>query len=284
MERVSGTDVVSRARSEGWRKAWFEFNARSAHLGLPLPEDERAADWAFHLDVEKRSSVLVLGCEWGTAAAALGRRAGRVVIVDEDSQRSRFVGERIAQTGADNVTLSIGAKPQDIEPAVFDLVVVRGLSDGWPVDLETLIVCLKRCLKPGGVVFFGVTNLLSPLALLPGREAGPRPQGTLRGCRRLLGREGFLEVRSFAPLPRHWGIPLFSIPLDQPFVLPYFFDRLFPLFDAVSPEVRRGFALEHALARVASLTSRVPGLAMLLAHFLPGYHLTARFGRGPHAP
>src|SRR5438046_2381155 len=72
-----------------------------------------------------------------------------------------------------------------------------------------------RLLGPGGVAYLSVGNWSSYRRLLHPWTVGTGIERSLRGYRIVLARTGFADIRFYAPLPNHEGIPLFYVPLDD---------------------------------------------------------------------
>jgi SAM-dependent methyltransferase len=270
----------ARAASVGWQPAWFEFNLERIRRGEPLAEDDRAADWTLLLRLDPDACVMIIGCEWATAALALARRCSRVYVLDDSSEKVEFLKARASQQNVTNIECRVTSSPMpaDFGNAPFDLIVIRDIPQDWPVTLPALLEPLKKALKPKGSIFLSVTNSWCPLFWLSRSAPGRFPTQSLFGCMNLFARGGFNRVQAFSPLPRHWGVSLFHLPLDQPAAIRFFFKKIFPLFDAVSPEVKRGFALEHALAKIAAKLACLPGAAHFVKYFLPGFHFIVQKG------
>ena len=274
---AASVGLGARAAAIGWQQAWFEFNAERTRRGEPLAEDDRAADWTLLLRLKSDASVLVIGCEWATAALTLARRCSRVYATDGAAERVEFLKVRAAQQNVTNIETA--AAPARLENRFaggpFDLIVIRDVPEGWPTSLPILIEALKADLKPDGMLFMSVTNSWCPLFWLSRSVPSRIPTQSLIGCKRQLERAGFGHNKTYGPLPRHWGVSLFHVPLDRSEAVGFFFKKIFPLFEAVSPEVKRGFALEFALAKIAARAAGLPGAARLIKYFLPGFHVIA---------
>lgn len=277
-QRASGAGLGARAAAVGWQKAWFEFNVERVRRGEPLAEDDRVADWTLLLSLKNGATSLVIGCEWATAALTLAMRCARLSAVDGSVEKIEFLKIRAAQQNVTNIN-AVYAPPRMpalFEGGPFDLIVVRDIPEGWPISLSHLIETLRENLKPGGVLSVSVSNTWCPLSGASRSAPGRFPENSMIGCRRQLARAGFDSVQVYGPLPHHWGVSLFHIPLDEPAPIGFFFKSIFPLFNAVSPEVKRGFALELVLAKIAARAAGLPGAARLIKYFLPGYQFIAK--------
>jgi hypothetical protein len=196
--------------------------------------------------------------------------------------RLAFLQTRLAQQQISNVTpvraCDLSALP--FASGSFDLItlveqespVLNG-SAAWRAAAGTA----HTLLKGGGWFCLAVENRLGfQRVLRRGRSQSARPTHTLQGYRRLLMRAGFSAVEAFAPLPFYDRIPLFYLPMAPGPALPFFFRSIFPLFEAVSPEVKRTYAREYAAARAAVRLAQCCRWERLITWFLSGFILLAR--------
>src|SRR3972149_2624597 len=280
--------LVGRAEALGWDEAMFEFMRTRVSAGGGGVEDGRVADWRFLLPRTGRDAALVLGCGLGTVPAALCDMFATVHVVDTSAERVRLLELRASEHGIANLVPTRVARGGALPFAAegFDLVVAR--SSDWEFRaagadgrgaFRAVAQDVHRVLKEGGGAYLGVPNRLSYERLL--RPWTPRDgfACSQRGYRRILAQAGFAEIRFYAPLPGHEGIPLFYVPVDDGALLEYFFECVFPLFDAVSPEVKRLYAVEYRLAKLAVRLGGWLGLRPLARHLVRGFGIIAT--RGP---
>jgi len=265
-----------------WQSVLYDLSRDQRQPGEPFHADPRMADWQYFLPLDGSQQVLVFGVGWGTIPVALSGTCRRVYAVDPAPQRLAFLKARLCQQRISNVTL-IQARDLSALPfagASFDLITLVDQTaqvHREPASLRDALQTAHSLLKESGAFCLAAGNRLGFHRLLGRRKsAGDRSLHTLQGYRRLLMKVGFSTVESYAPLPFYDGIPLFYLPLGQGPVMSFFLRNVFPLFEAVSPEVKRSYALEYAVARaVVRLTLRCR-LERLISLFLSGFILVAR--------
>ena len=180
--------------------------------------------------------------------------------VDVLRERVRLLELRAAEHAITNLApihVATGGR-LPFEPEQFDLIVARsGAWDFGPASsrrrdaFETVAREVHRLLGPGGVAYLSVGNWSSYRRLLHPWTVGTGIERSLRGYRIVLARTGFADIRFYAPLPNHEGIPLFYVPLDDAALFQYFFDCIFPLVETVPPEVKRLYGLEYRVVKLA---------------------------------
>lgn len=283
--------LVEAATSFGWNAAMYEHARLRVATGVGLLEDDRVADWRFLLPVlPERGAALVLGCGLGTVPVALSDVCANVHAVDVVLERARLLGLRAAQHGIMNlfpVHIEPGA-PLPFESGRFDLVVA--CSSDWNIGrmplarghetFEEAVRDMGRLLAPGGTAYVTAGNRLGYQRLLRPWRRGAETARSLGACRRALAAAGFVRLEVYAPLPSHRGIPLAYVPLEEPAVFASFLPSLLALFETVSAEVKRQYALEYRLARAGVSLAVALGLARLALRFVPGFAVVAtRDGR-----
>jgi ubiquinone/menaquinone biosynthesis C-methylase UbiE len=102
--------------------------------------------------IEAGDLVLDLGCGYGRTLPSLGRRAGRVIGIDNSTTSLRLAGESIVPGGNCGLA-AMDAAELAFPPDVFDVVgcIQNGIS-AFHVDRRTLIRECVRVVKPGGLV------------------------------------------------------------------------------------------------------------------------------------
>ncbi len=96
--------------------------------------------------------VLDLGCGYGRTLPALGRRAGRVVGIDNSIRSLRLARESLAP-GAGCSLVAMDAASLGFLPGVFDIVscIQNGIS-AFHVDRHTLVRECVGAVRPDGLV------------------------------------------------------------------------------------------------------------------------------------
>lgn len=266
LEDIKGLIPVSSNGESGWRIAAFERLRTSLRRGERPEEDARSADWKYLLPLQRTDHILVLGCGWGTVAANLAKDCGHVTAVDRDPMRIGHLNARIAEDGLSNITAQCLPKGASwsLQTERYDGVV---LHDTWDATCARSTGAFRCCLqqahdalKEGGWIW------------CCGRQRfGRRPHKLLRAA-------GFEAVEQYAPLPRHEGIPMFYLPLDHRQPIEFFFRNIFPLFEMVSPEVKRTYAKQYVLAKCAARIARMLRLGFAIRWFVPGLCCMAKKG------
>ena len=284
-EREELRRLVRAAKAQGWSQALFEHTKREAAEGWPSPEDERAADWRYLVRWAPDGVALVLGCGRGVVPVALSECFGTVYAVDGVWERAAFLSIRALQQGIKNLqpVMVERGKGLPFSGECFDFVAVGAAGAELTQELgaEELVWVVHRLLRAGGTAQFSLGNRWGFDHLLGrgGGGSGPRRE-SLASYLRILGRVGFSDVRVYAPLPRHRGVPMFYVPLDGSTPMRFFLRNLSVLFDAVSPEVKRRHAVEYGVAKLGvrlTLLARGERIAKL---FLPGFCIFAEKAGG----
>lgn len=276
------TELLSEVSALGWQRGWFEYARREVSRGHAM-DDARAADWTYLARVGPESSVLLVGWPLLVSVVALAGRVRQVwVLAGEDD--ARLVALWKESTGMANVHIVRGDLRDGLpfRDQLFNLVSIGDEAEpsgGTGMTFSELARAAMRVLSANGTAHFVVGNWLWPARLTGGgaREAGRR-QRSVVGYRRVLRRLRFADVRVFAPLPRHSRTPLCYLPLENRSAIDSFMRDLFPLFAAVSPEVKRAYALEYWLARLGVWLMTVAKLGGLVQFVVPGYSILARRG------
>jgi SAM-dependent methyltransferase len=275
------TELLRTAETQGWRAALYYHYKSQIAQGGTTAEDERMADWRFLLPETHGGRTLVLGCGWGTVAVALAKDSEHLCAIDCSWETLAFLNILRKQEQLDNLSL-MQANRWPMLPFSdnsFDLISINPAY--WdPEDTTPLRMVVQhthRLLERGGMVHLVVGNAWSPVHLLQRakRQTGPALHA-FPEYRQLLQAEGFTEIQMYAPLPHYKGVPLFYVPLDDAGALAFFFHDLFPLFERVSPEVKRVYARYYLLAKVGVWIALQLRLTWLAKFFVPGYHIFAR--------
>ncbi|HBB67277.1 MAG TPA: hypothetical protein DCZ93_08245 [Elusimicrobia bacterium] len=261
--------LLAETAARGWKPAAHDFLRRANPGSYKLAGDESRSDWKFIFPLTRESSVLDLGCGFGSIAFSLSRRCGKVAAMDISAKRLKYVSLRAAQEKTANIFPVFGgdAPRLPFPDGSFDLVVLNGVlewlglfggdKDPRDVQLEKLRE-IHRVLKPGGSVYIGIENrtgyvyffggtdhggtrftTLMPrfMADLVSRLTGRGPYRTYTyteaGYRRLLAEAGFGKADFYATIPSYRDV-YFLAPLGDARILDHFFARLFQV-----PSLRR---------------------------------------------
>ncbi len=277
---ASRSECLHDVTVDGWKRAYFKRATAAVLGGDPLVEDIRSADWRYFLPLDRKKDALVVGVGGGTIPMALADHCRMVVGADQDRESLRALCARTQEQGRHNVRPVLLSKRMGLPfaPGSFDSVVATAAGTGTydGASLRRFIEHAHALLKPAGVLYLTVGNRLDAQRLFrPARAAGASGPCTLGGYKRLLQAAGFVRLRLYAPLPRHDGIPLFHVPLEHPQALRFFLRNVFPLFETVSPEVKRRYAVEYAAAKVGVRLALALKLTGLMKLFVPGFGILA---------
>ena len=262
------TDSIS------WREALYTKMTEKIRSSQPIPEDQRSADWRFFLNLPLDADALVIGAGWGTTPAALAPACRRVFVIDTDAEKIALVQAQANEIKniIPRVAPEFGTgETFPVEPNSLDLVSVSSPSS---LSLPDLLRKIYPLLKKGGQIYLSLPNRLGVSNFL-GRS-GRSKAYTIFSIRKIFYQEGFADLACYCPLPRTEGIPMFYIPFDNATAWAFFFRNVFPLFAAVSPEMKKIYALEYTLARWGVKIALAGGLTGLARYFAPGFSLIAK--------
>lgn len=271
--------LLDSAESDGFDKALYDYNKARVLRDELISEDQRIADWKYLLPLNRDSVALSFGCRMGTIPAALAETCKRVYVIDAVWERITFLNIRRRQHGIDNLCPIYVNSISDIPfPAkYFDIVSVRECD--WGATLfrfRDLVQRVYGLLKEGGTAYLSVGNRLSYRHLFQRHKISASPPlHTIYGYRRMLRSEGFSDCHFYAPLPDHDGIPLFYLPLQNTEALNYFFENIFPLFEMVSPEVKKQYGFQYKLAKIGVRVALLFRLTTLAKFLVPGFGIIA---------
>lgn len=272
--------LVQKARLVGWDRAFFDFMKRCILEGGAPLEDERVGDWKYLVSLSSEGKALVLGCGWGAVPIALSEACGKVYAVDSSWNKIALLDIRRRHLGIGNLcpvyTPSGLALP--FQEGYFDLISVRDFHWGevQPTPFREASRHVYQLLKGGGIAYWSVANRLAFHHLF-GKKRGMSPVlHTFFGYKHILKEQGFTDIQFYAPLPYYDGIPLFYVPLEDIGAINFFFRNIFPLFETVSPEVKRAFALEYAIAKMGARLVLFFKLARITKVFVTGFGIIAK--------
>ena len=191
----------------------------------------RAADFQYLWDVPENSDILEIGAGLGTVSVALARYYRRVIAVEPDWERARFINIRAAQMGLaiDSVCADFLSLP--LARGRFGAVMLnRGLPEAGPGAREAQIrflASLRDLLQPAGTLCVSTANRWGLSALSGGgrrhrlsQKAGESLYST-RGYAQLFAAAGYTSIQAF----HSWHgreEPTMLLPLDSPGALVHF--------------------------------------------------------------
>lgn len=266
------------AESDGWDKALYEFVYKKSKFSKIPKEDQRISDWKYLLPAHRDRFTLVIGCGHSTVPIMLADISKKVFAVDSSWKNIMFLNIRKDQQKVKNIFPIYLQRGLSLPFArkSFDLISLN--SNHWDkkrsASFYNYVLYLHSLLKPDGVLQLNLNNRLAASHILnPSDKYSSYDIFTYQKIFRMVG---FANIRYYAPLPYHNESPLFVVPLENTQSLIYFFRNLFPLFDMVSPEVKRSYALEYSIAKIGIRLMLFFRLAKLFKIFVPGFIIFAR--------
>ena len=240
LERGQAAGLVELARSKGYAGLAADLERRKVKGRKVFLRSFEAsfADGRFVLPLTRDSVVLDIGCGFGAIAIPLSKLCRRVVAVDATFERVRFLAERAAHEGIENIEpIHASGLALPLPERFCDAVVFNGVLEWvgeWdeskaPRDVQLAALRHARSrLKPDGRLLVAIENRTALELLyrrkdhnkLYGTSFLPRPVAnaatrllkakpyrtytyTHRGYRRLLAEAGFAEPEIFCPWPRY---------------------------------------------------------------------------------
>ncbi len=235
---------------DGTLRDYLRNQKAPAKLGEYIMGSGRAG-WKYLLPISNTSTVLDLGCGWGTLAYGLAHGAKEVVAMDSTMERMQLLWTRAQKDNIHNLsTVCAGdGKHLPFEKNTFDIIILNGVLEwvpsgmnGHPGDLQLgFLKEVRRVLSPQGCLFLGIENRhawktwfrnpdghtnLRYVPWLPrwaasaySRMMGKGPYRNWLYSRsqyvQLLKRAGFHSTEFHVPLPGYHH-PIWMVPLDQP--------------------------------------------------------------------
>jgi len=158
------------------------------------------SDFLYYIPLDKNSTVLDVGCGWGTHSFNAARISGMVYGCDSSKEKITFCRERINEESVNNVEF-LHSKVIDIQlkPATFDAILIHDLSL-WSVEERYKnLQFLYGLLKPGGSLYFGTESTWGNAILR-------------MKYKRMLHKAGFMKKPDFYIASPNYHLPRFLIP------------------------------------------------------------------------
>lgn len=273
--------VLLIAESKGLEAAFYDICRDQVRRDGRISENQRSADWKYLLPLNQDSNALVFGSGMGTIPISLAESCSKVYAIDSGWHKIVFLNKRKNQQRVKNLypIYVNGDLNLPFLDHQFDLITVGEF--GWKgkksFQFEDLIQTIDNLLNVDGMLFLSLENRLGFQKFLWRKEEGVFPSlHTIVGYKRILQAKGFINVQIYAPLPSPRGTPLFYLPLDDTQALKFFFQHIFPLFEAVSPEVKQSYDFEYFFAKLTVRVAQIFGLICLTKFFVPGFNIIAQ--------
>jgi SAM-dependent methyltransferase len=270
------------AEANGWQKAFFDYTLQKVKNQEKIPEDQRCADWKFLTDFNNQSDILLFGCGLGTIPVSLSQTVRCIFVSDCVWSGLRFMNIRKKEQGLNNIfPLYVkNIKNYPFKKKSFDGIALLQNNlchNDKPICFTDMVKTVSGFLKDTGTLVLMVDNAFSFTRFLgKTMKKGSESLQTISGYKKTLIREGFSDIRFYAPLPGHGNVPMFYVPLSDNGGTRYFLENIFGFFDMVSPEVKKNYAVEYAAAKIAVFFARMIKLTWLMKYFVPGYTIIAR--------
>jgi len=128
--------------------------------------DPRRADWTFLGDFFSKI-VVDLGAGYGSISIPLARKAKLVIAIDSCLERIKFLSQIARLKNLKNVISIFGdAIKLPFRENSIDRFLMVGLLEYFGKNQEKLLLYLYKFLKPGGEIWIGIENKLSPIYFL----------------------------------------------------------------------------------------------------------------------
>jgi len=275
-------NILYSSQRIGWQSALYNYNKNLVNNGLLINEDIRIADWRFNLPLEHSNNVLIIGCGMGILPISLLKNNQKVYVVDSIWERLAFLKMRSPDYDyKNNLTLVKGDNISMLpfKDNYFDTVIISFSTYFNYKDnsFKSILEKLDKLLKQGGHIHISIDNTLSLNSLISTfRDSKGVTSGSFYNLRNILNANKFSNIRIFAPLPHHNRIPLFSIPLDNNYAIRYFFLKIFPLFDMVTPEAKKSYGFSFIIIKFIVRLSLLLRFTSLAKIFVPGFSIIAK--------
>ena len=271
-------NLSEQARSLGWDEALYDYcksliQKNQTQKNQTLPQDVRSTDWLNCIPLNKQQKALIVGGDLGSLSLEMADQCSEVHVIDNCNQTLEFLQVRKEQQEIPNLYLHQASENGDLpfEANSFDIISIN--MDANQFKLKALISFLSK----GGMIHILSGNRHSLNRLLrPGRYSELRGLKGMKGYRKVLKHCGLNSIEFYAPLPDHIGTPLFYLPLGSNYIIRYFLKNIFPLFEMVSPEVKRQYAVPYYLARIGVRLSLLLRVSFLMKYFVPSYMILAK--------
>lgn len=262
--------LIEETQISSWAEALYEENKHRFQSSEDLfIQSPRAFDWTLYLlSLETFKSALVVGEDYGSLSLILAELFDHVTVSHHNPDVLRLIQARASEEKITNLTfIDISAEdPFRFTPHSFDFITVQSV----PISIKEMIHAYSPYLKSGGYLRLVLENRWSYKKLLSFKLRSNNTR-TFNGYKQILSQNGFQIKEAFFPVPSHVGIPMFYLPVENDPSIRFFLRHIFPLFDAVSPEMKKKYYLEYALAKCTVRLILMTGTIRLLTYFLPGF-------------
>ncbi len=153
---------------KNWREVVEENLSKDYQSIIKYIDDDSRADFRVLLPIGKKSTILDVGCGWGSLTIPLAKFYDKVLAFDGIEERVEFVNHRIRQEGLQNVQLfTADFNEIPLPEASVDAVIINGILEWVAVNSsidnpkEAQCDFLKKIfkiLKPGGCIYIGIEN------------------------------------------------------------------------------------------------------------------------------
>lgn len=245
-------------RTRHWREVLTNSPVKEVQTASTMIRNIDRANWHLLLSLSRDSTILDVGAGMGTISHALAMHYRQIIALEPVLERIEFMRYRFQQENLKNVQIvRASALNIPLPQESVDLVILNGVLEWVPLSdpssppqtvQEKLLENILTLLKPGGFLYIGIENRLTPsyflgandphadipyVAVLPRflanwysrRKTGSDYRTYIYsywGYRKLLKKAGFDDIQIWSVIPTY-NNPKFIVPFDRT-VYQYFLD------------------------------------------------------------
>jgi len=214
--------------------------------------DIRSNDWVYLCNVKERNNVLVLGSSYGDSCLNLCSEFNEIDVVTYDEQDAEIV----ALLSKGDTKINLCESLLDIETKnQYDLIYIES---GYECNSE---------------VYNQLKSLMSKDCVLAHRT---RNSLFSRQAKMLLNCHYSIQAR-YAWLPVCDGSPMFIFDIDNTYLVKYFLQNMINIFNSVSPEDAKKYALKIMLLKWIKRLFFIKPIRKLFVIVLPCYLIIATY-------
>ena len=261
IDRKVMRQILEYARTKGWQEALEVILGKERPSYCEYIMDSSRSYWNLLMPLAKESTVLDIGCGWGSLSFPLSKQYKTLFALDSTKEKVQLINLRCQQSGTKNIIpVCADALKLPFADDYFDLIVVYGVLEWMGLADEQekpefsqskSLREIHRVLKKDGLLFlsienrWAITNImgfrdphtnLRFVTLLPrvladvysGIARGQPYRAythSLRTYKGMFTEAGFSEIDTYSPLPSYRNF-WYVLPLENRNVMKYFLDHL----------------------------------------------------------